>query len=158
MIQTRDNGFTMIELLVVMALGALLLVVALPNLRPQVAEANAKSVADNMADALRFARQFALDTSGVVSFAPSGCGYTVSNSIGTQLKVNASSPPTGVSCVPLGKTLVFLGDGSVPLCAASAPSASPPTYPTYCGAQVTGGGQSWAISVSSGGIVSETPQ
>ncbi len=150
------QGFTLIELLVVVAVAAVLLAVALPNLQPQVAAASARSTADKLADALRYARQYALSTSTLVTFTPSGCGYTVSTTAGAQLLSAPAGGSSGVSCQPLGQTVSFLGDGSVSLCTTDAqgklscsalPSTSKPT------ATVSGGGVNWQVQLSSGGVV-----
>lgn len=157
----RVAGFTMVELMVVLAIAAIVLLVALPDLRPQVAAADAKSVASGMADALQYARQYALNTSNLVTFTPSGCGYTVATASGTQLLSSASTGGNGVSCQPLAQSVSFLGDGSVSLCTqgvnglscSPAAAASSPLAP----AVVSGGGSSWTISLSAGGLISTNP-
>lgn len=157
----RAAGFTMIELMVVLAIAAVVLLVAMPDLRPQVAAANARSVASGMADALQYARQYALNTSNLVTFTPSGCGYSVATASGTQLLSQSSSAGSGVSCQPLANAVSFLGDGSVSLCTqgasgltcSPASAASSPLAP----AVVSGGGSSFTISLSSGGLISTNP-
>jgi type II secretion system protein H len=148
------RGFTLIELLVVMAIAAVLLAVALPSLQPQVAASNAKSTAAKLADALRFARQYALNTSSLVTFTPNGCGYTVATTAGAQLLSAGSTGASGVSCQALSKSVSFLGDGSVALCTqgASGLSCSPASASTS--ATVSGGGSTWQVLLSPGGVVS----
>ena len=157
----RAAGFTMVELMVVLAIAAIVLLVALPDLRPQVAAADAKSVASGMADALQYARQYALNTSNLVTFTPSGCGYTVATAGGTQLLSSGPAGGNGVSCQPLAKSVSFLGDGSVSLCTqgVNGPSCSPASAASspMAPAVVRGGGSSWTISLSAGGLISTNP-
>ncbi len=150
----RGRGFTLIELLVVMAIGAVLLAVALPSLQPQVAASHAKSTAAKLADALRFARQYALNTSSLVTFTPNGCGYTVSTTAGTQLLSAASGGASGVSCQALSSTVSFLGDGSVALCTSGASGLSCSPASANAKAIVQGGGSTWTVLLSPGGVVS----
>ncbi|WP_018912955.1 Tfp pilus assembly protein FimT/FimU [Thiomonas sp. FB-6] len=147
------RGFTLIETLVVMALAAVLLAVAVPNLRPQVAAAHAKSTASQLADALRYARQYALNTSTLVTFTPSGCGYTVATTAGTQLLSASSGASSGVSCQALSQTVSFLGDGSVALCTQGAQGLSCSPAGANSTATVSGGGSNWQIVLSPGGVV-----
>ena len=147
------RGFTLIELLVVMAIAAVLLAVALPSLQPQVAASNAKSTAAKLADALRFARQYALNTSSLVTFTPSGCGYTVATTSGTQLLSASSGASSGVSCQALSQTVSFLGDGSVALCTQGAQGLSCSAAGSNSTATVSGGGSTWQIVLSPGGVV-----
>lgn len=151
---SRDSGFTMIEVLVAMAIAALLVAVAVPNLRPQVAQVSARSLAGDMSDGLHFARQYALNTSGVVTFTPNGCGYTITDANSNQLKAAASTAPSGVSCTPLSNALTFLGDGSVSKCTVGSSGTTCTALPGTVQAKVASGNQIWAISVSPGGIVS----
>lgn len=151
---SRDNGFTMIEVLVAMAIAALVVAVAVPNLRPQVAQVSARSLAGDMSDGLHFARQYALNTSGVVTFTPSGCGYTITDANSNQLKTASSTAPSGVSCTPLSNALTFLGDGSVSKCTVGSSGTTCTPLAGTLQAFVASGNQTWAISVSPGGIVS----
>ena len=151
----NHRGFTRIELRVVVAIAAVRLAVAVPQLQPQVAAASAKSTASKLADALRYARQYALNTSSLVTFTPNGCGYTVATTAGAQLLSAGSGASSGVSCQALSTTVSFLGDGSVALCTQGAQglSCSAPTSNTAATASVSGGGSSWQIVLSSGGVV-----
>jgi type II secretion system protein H len=159
----RNKGFTLLELMIVVAIAAILLAVAVPMLQPQVASASAKATADNIADGLRYARQYALNTSSLVTFSPNGCGYTVTTSTGTQVLSAASAAPTGVSCQALPQTVSFLGDGSVALCTAGAQGALSCTAATSTTslskllASVNGGGTLWQIQLSYGGVVTTSP-
>ncbi len=150
----RKRGFTLIELLVVVAIAAILLAIALPNLQPQVASANAKSVATKMADALQFARQYALNTSNLVTYTPNGCNYSVATQQGTQLLAGPSSVPSGVACQPMAQVLFFLGDGSVALCSQGSQGLSCNAPTGTISSAVAGGGSTWQISVSPGGVIS----
>ena len=150
----RKRGFTLIELLVVVAIAAILLAIALPNLQPQVASANAKSVATKMADALQFARQYALNTSNLVTYTPNGCSYSVATQQGTQLLAGPSRIPSGVACQPMAQALFFLGDGSVALCSQGTQGLSCNAPTSTITAAVAGGGSTWQISVSPGGVIS----
>lgn len=151
---SRDSGFTMIEVLVAMAIAALLVAVAVPNLRPQVAQVSARSLAGDMSDGLHFARQYALNTSGVVTFTPNGCGYTITDSSSNTLKTASSTAPSGVTCTPLSNALTFLGDGSVSQCTVSGTGTTCSALQGTLPAKVTSANQTWVISVSPGGIVS----
>ena len=147
------RGFTLIELMVVVAIAAVLLAVAVPNLQPQVAAANAKSTASKLADALRYARQYALNTSSLVTFTPNGCGYTVSTTAGTQLLSASSGASSGVSCQALSSTVSFLGDGSVALCTQGSTGLSCSAAAANSSAKVVGGGSTWQVVLSPGGVV-----
>ena len=144
----------MVELAVVLAISAVVLMVALPDLRPQVAAADARSVASGMADGLQYARQYALNTSTLVTFTPSGCGYTVATSAGTQLLSNTVAGGSGVSCQPIGQAVSFLGDGSVALCTQGVNGLSCSPASATSTATVSGGGSTWTVSLTSGGLIS----
>ncbi len=154
MCRGRGRGFTAIELLVTLAIAAIVLLVALPSLRPQLAAAEARSTASDIADALQYARQYALNTSNLVTFTPSGCGYTVATVGGTQLLDAGSAGGNGVSCQPIGQALSFLGDGSVALCTQGAQGLSCSPAKATASAQVSGGGSTWQVSLTPGGMIS----
>ncbi len=159
----RNMGFTLLELMIVVAIAAILLAVAVPMLQPQVASASAKATADNIADGLRYARQYALNTSGLITFSPNGCGYTVTTSAGTQVLSAPSGAPTGVSCQALPQAVSFLGDGSVALCTAGAQgtlsctAATSTTSLSKLLTKVNGGGTLWQIQLSYSGVVTTSP-
>lgn len=162
-----QTGFTLIEVLVVIAIAALLLAIGLPNLRPEVAATDAKTAAQAMTDALQLARQYALNTSTVATFTPNGCGYTVTRADGTQL---VPSPTTGsdVTCAAFPVALTFLGDGSVSTCTAGAsgttcsplalPAGATTNQHVTATVQASTGGVVWRITVTSGGQITEAIQ
>lgn len=72
----RTQGFTLVELMVVMAIAALLLFVAVPNFRDTAARASIRSGMQDLAADISFARSAAVTRSQPVSLCASDDQYT----------------------------------------------------------------------------------
>lgn len=147
------RGFTLLELLVTVAIAAVLLAVALPNVRNQILASQARQTARSVKDALDYARQYALDTSTVTTFTPNGCGYTVTAANGaaaTPLTSSAGVSGWAIECAGNLRTVSFLGDGSActpnPGANACQPLANSRTF------SASGGGSTWIVILRPSGL------
>jgi len=149
-----QHGFTLLELLVTIAIAAVLLAIAVPNVRNQILASQARQTARSVQDALGFARQYALNTSTITTFTPNACGYTVTANGPTNTTLTSSSGVGGwvVNCTGNLGTVSFMGDGSAASCAASPngmvcqPLAGDQTF------SVSGGGLTWTVKLLPSGL------
>lgn len=70
-INIRDRGFTLVELMVTVAILVILLAIGAPNLRDFVLKQQISADANTLASAFRLARSEALKRSGMVTICPS---------------------------------------------------------------------------------------
>lgn len=153
------QGFTLLELMVTVAIAAVLLAIAVPNVRNQILASEARQTARSVKDALDYARQYALNTSTITTFTPNGCGYTVTANGPANTTLTSSSGVGGwlVSCTGNLGTVSFMGDGSAASCSTSAggTTCSPLTgHQTF---SVSGGGTTWTVTLLSSGLTTPTP-
>ncbi len=66
----RPLGFSLLELMVVVAIIALLAVLAIPNFLEWMQNSKTRTVADSMQNGLRFAQEEAIRTIRVTTFVP----------------------------------------------------------------------------------------
>ena len=115
----RARGFNLIELMIVVAIIAILTVVALPGFSGMLQNSNTRSAADSIENGIRFAQAEAVRLNRIVTFTPASNGsWTVtytqitgvdsgSNMLQTQPSTYSStllvSPTTAISFNGLGR-------------------------------------------------------
>ena len=77
MIASRRGGFTMVELMVVIAVIAVLLTVAAPSLREQLARRTLEGAANELSADLQYARSQTVSRNADVVLSTTAGGYTV---------------------------------------------------------------------------------
>lgn len=106
----RQHGFTMIELMIDVAVLAILLAVGLPSLRSWVINARIRTTAEAMQNGLQLARAEAAKRNERVRFIISGgTGWSVQTDGGTPIQSRPSgegSSGVTVTVTPLGATQV----------------------------------------------------
>ena len=96
----RSSGFTMIELLVIVAIVGILIAVAAPSFTESTAKRSLEGVANELNADLQYAKSQAASVNVVVSMVTSANGYTVSSASATlktialDSKITLSSPLT----------------------------------------------------------------
>ena len=119
---TRSKGFTLIELMVVVAIAAILVTLAAPSFVRLFADQRAKSAATNLYTALNVARSEAIKQNASVTLQPKSGdwanGWVIANPGGgaNLLDVNATSVP--ISGGP--SSVIYNGSGH--LAGGTAPS------------------------------------
>ena len=87
------RGFTMIELMVVLALVAILAVLAAPSFTDQFARRQLEGIATDMSTDLQFARTQAVAERGTTTLVSTTSGYTVTTAQGSK----AVAFPNGIA-------------------------------------------------------------
>lgn len=84
----RTRGMTLIELMVVLAIAAILITLAAPSFTDQLARRRIEGVATDLSTDLHFARSQAVSDRSTVSLVTQGSGaqYIIQNAAGTTLK------------------------------------------------------------------------
>lgn len=77
MISSRRGGFTMVELMVVLAVIAVLLAVAVPSFREQLARRTLEGAANELSADLQYARSQSVSRNADVLLSTTAAGYTV---------------------------------------------------------------------------------
>jgi prepilin-type N-terminal cleavage/methylation domain-containing protein len=151
----KQRGFNLLELMIVVAISAILAAIAIPAYLGEVAKANAKTLVESIQSSVDWSHQHALNTSDIVVFTPTQpCSWTISSNGVAQAGLANSAPiPNSVSCsyslqASAGAALTFIGDGSVSQ--TGTPSPTPMTY------TVTADGVTWTITVLSSGMTAVT--
>ena len=96
----RSSGFTMIELLVIVAIVGILIAVAAPSFTASTAKRSLEGVANELNADLQYSKSQAASVNVVVSMITSTSGYTVSSAeatfktIALDSKITLSSPLT----------------------------------------------------------------
>lgn len=95
--QKGSEGFTLIELMVTIAILAIVIGVAIPSFTSQIRNNRSAALAEELATALNYARSEAVKRSGLVSLCASGDGATCSNdwTEGWMVFVDGASSETG---------------------------------------------------------------
>jgi prepilin-type N-terminal cleavage/methylation domain-containing protein len=148
------QGFTLLELMVTMAIAAVLLAIAVPNVRNQILASEARQTARSVKDAIDYARQYALNTSTITTFTPNGCGYTVMANGPTNTTLTSSSGAGGwvVNCTGNLGTVSFMGDGSAASCSTNASGTTCAPLSSNQTFSVSGGGTTWTVTLLSSGL------
>ena len=96
----RNNGFTMIELLVTITIVGVLIAIAAPSLRESTAKRSLEGVASELSTDLQYAKSQAVSVNTTVSVVTSANGYIVSSASSTfktivlDSKIALSTPVT----------------------------------------------------------------
>ena len=96
----RNSGFTMIELMVIIAIVGILVAVAAPSFTESMAKRSLEGAANEFNSDLQYTKSQAASVNGVVSMVTSANGYTVSSAeatfktIALDSKITLSSPLT----------------------------------------------------------------
>jgi type IV fimbrial biogenesis protein FimT len=88
----NTRGFSLIEMMIVVAIIVILTVLALPNFASWIQNSNIRVVAESMQNGLRFAQGEAVRLNRITTFTPSGTGWTVS-----YMQIKGADPGTGSS-------------------------------------------------------------
>ena len=150
----KVRGFTLLELLVTIAVAAILASIALPNFSSQIASGHAQSLMNQFASDVSWARSKAVssDETLAVAYNNPGCtwqsGIYVNGNFTTTFAahtMNSSQLASGnynqVQCSGAAGTMIFTPDGLV--------SGTPASNLTF-----SAGGQKWTLMVlPSGSIV-----
>jgi type IV fimbrial biogenesis protein FimT len=84
--RTRTRGFTMVELLIVMAIAAVLASLAAPSFSELFARRRLEGAATDLSTDLHFARSQAVSDRAQVTLVTTGTQYTITNAAGATLK------------------------------------------------------------------------
>ena len=105
---TRNNGFTVMELLIIIAIAGILAAIAVPNYMTHKDRANLRGATSNLVGDFEFTRSRAIRENGNVAlvFNVDGGGYTVFEDFnenwvqdGDELRLRAVDFPSGVSVI-----------------------------------------------------------
>jgi prepilin-type N-terminal cleavage/methylation domain-containing protein len=143
-------GFTLFEIVITLAVMAILAAIAIPSFSGMIARTHARDSAQSISTGLDWAKSFAISSSRVVSYtAKSDCSWTAS--AGNSVRSGTASMPHGVVCQAFNVgSIYFLPDGSVTQATTNQPSLTKTLLFT-----VTGGGNTWNVTLDPTGISEE---
>jgi len=96
-----DSGFTMIELLVIIAISGILLAMAVPSFMDSLARRRLEGVANELSADLQYTRTQAVSNNVPVSLVTSAHGYTVSGVLsGTTVTYKTVTLDSAISLTP----------------------------------------------------------
>ena len=112
----RQSGFTIIELIVVVAILGIILAIATPSFQQMIANQRISSTTSTLQSALMLARSEALKRNANVSFAPTTpnqweSGWNTTLTDGTVLSTYAAIATVSISST--ASSIVFQGSGRV---------------------------------------------
>ena len=113
--QSKNKGFTLIELVISMAVVATLIGVAMPSFTSLIATQKVKTAASNLQSSLLLTRSESLKRNGDATLSPSVTGqWTTGWSISAQsTSVSVSGPVSGVT-IAGPSTVTFQSSGRLP--------------------------------------------
>ena len=114
----RDQGFTLVELMVVVTIVAISATLAAPGFSQMIANYRVRSGAESIVNGLNYARSEAVRRNSAVSFAlvSGGSGWTVSQvspSTALQSRSDNDSPGTTVASSSVSTSVAFIPTGLV---------------------------------------------
>ena len=112
----RARGFNLIELMIVVAIIAILTVVALPGFSGMLQNSNTRSAADSIENGIRFAQAEAVRLGRIVTFTPTSTGgwtvtYTQITGADSGSNILQTQPSTYSSSVSLPTTTAISFNG-----------------------------------------------
>ncbi len=140
---TRRFGFTLVELLIVIALLAILATVAIPNFATTIANNRATAAANDLLGAVFLARSEAVRLNTPVIISPNGGGW----SSGWNITRN-NVPIRTHDGAPTRVTITSQPDGSISF--GPAGNANPPSF-TFTVTATSGGNPSRCVTVIASG-------
>ncbi|MGZ5181365.1 MAG: GspH/FimT family pseudopilin [Ramlibacter sp.] len=115
--QSRQGGFTLLELLVVMTVAAIMMAIAVPSFRTFTAGQRVKSVSSDVTAAMLLARSEAIKRNHAITIAPTGGswvnGWTVQDTVASPAVTLGSRNPLGGLAVTGPASVVYQGNGRI---------------------------------------------
>lgn len=150
----KQNGFTLFEIMITLAISAILAAIAIPYMGNSIAKAHANDVATAIYNGLNRAKSGVISSQSVGLFAPqSTCNFA--GTLGaSRAGVYTFDHPYKVNCSVSGLTSVyFRPDGSVTQANTSLSPLSAPMVFT-----VTGGYATFVVSLNPSGLITKVQQ
>lgn len=110
----RTRGFTLLELLITLAVVAILAAIAVPSFQNMIATQQVRSAASDLVSALNFARSEAVKRNATVTVTPAAGGWTDGWTIAagaTTLRVHEGFDGITLTGNPTATAIGFTGDG-----------------------------------------------
>ncbi len=151
----RNRGFTLIELMIVMLIGAVLLAIAVPSFVSTLARAHARDMAQSIATGLDWAKANAVSSAQVVTYqAAPDCSWQAQSADGINRRSGSATMPFGVQCSAANTgTFYFLPNGAVTMTTTGQPALT-----KTVSFVISGGGNIWSVTLNSAGIISNSLQ
>lgn len=121
---STSAGFTLTELLIVIAIAAILLTIAVPSFQPLFAKLRLEGAANELNADLQYARSQAVADNRNVTFSTTSTStYSIVGSQTTPVTYKTVTLPSGVS-VNSGTSVIFFGERGCTNATCSAPDAA----------------------------------
>lgn len=105
----REKGFTLLELMIGVAVIGILLVLGLPSYRTWIQNTQIRTLSDSLLNGLQLARAEAVKRNGAVTFTLNGNSWTVTDASGTTIQSRSGTEGTTnatISATPAGTTAI----------------------------------------------------
>lgn len=106
-----QRGYTLIEMMVVVAIVGILLVAGIPTLTDMLANSRLRAVADQHASGLRQARLEAVRRNATVTFTPQGTGWVIARDGVAVTSKDSLASESLITVTPSSAVLSFDGRG-----------------------------------------------